>query len=122
MILMDLMGRKTKIQTPSDALKSRLIYLLKFNYSHSITSWIEVYASAKYLHKSLLFLSVFQLIISNAFEESAQKAARSPSRRGKYLNLIVTPDVSSNFLSTSRTVVLFPPPIFRYLKSYLFLI
>ena len=41
-ILMDLMGRKTKIQTPSDNLTQyRLIYLLKFNYSASITSWIE---------------------------------------------------------------------------------
>jgi hypothetical protein len=60
-----------------------------------------------------MFLSVFQLIISNAFEESAQKAARSPSRRGKYLNLIGTPDISSNLLTNSRTVVLFPTPIFN---------
>jgi hypothetical protein len=59
-----------------------------------------------------IFLSGFQLIFSNAFEESAQKAARSPSRRGKYLNLIGTPDISSNFyqLKNSRT---FPPPIFN---------
>jgi len=61
-----------------------------------------------------IFLSGFQLIFLNAFEESAQKAARSPSRRGKYLNLIETPDISSNSLTTSRTVVLFPP---QYLKS-----
>jgi len=34
-----------------------------------------------------IFLSGFQPIVSNAFEKSAQKAARPPSRRGKYLNV-----------------------------------
>ena len=37
-----------------------------------------------------MFLSGFQFIFSNDFDEFAQKAARSPSRRGKYLDLIGT--------------------------------
>jgi hypothetical protein len=66
----------------------------------------------------LMFLSVFQLIFSNAFEESGQKAARSPSRRDKNLNLIVTPDTSSNLCNSSKTVVLFPTPIFNISKLF----
>jgi hypothetical protein len=49
-----------------------------------------------------IFLSGCQLIFSNAFEESAQKAARSPSRRGKYFNLIAMPKVSSKVLPTQE--------------------
>ena len=85
----------------------KLKYFTKFNYSASIANWIEFMPTPS-IFTNLLYISFWlPTIFSNAFEESAQKAARSPSRRGKYLNLIVTPESLQTFYN-SRTVVLFP--------------
>jgi hypothetical protein len=56
-----------------------------------------------------------------AFDALAQKIARSPSRRGKYLNLIKIPDTFSKFFTNSKTVIGFSDPMFRISNLSIFL-
>ena len=81
---------------------------MKFNYSIPLPVGLSLCQRQVSSQIFFIFLAGFQLIFSNNFEKFAQKAARYPSRRGEYLNLIGTPEVSSKLFINSRTVVLSP--------------